>query len=142
MHTKRLPLWIAREDATPERIVELAQAYRDDYKAYFDAHAGDGDVPGDPDARIVLVEGMGLVAAGAYVVARLLPIFALSPGARDVLAAVACISMLGAALVAFAQVDLKRLLAYSTISQVGYMLAALAIAPVHGSGVALLGAVK
>ena len=43
----------------------------------------------------------------------------MSPGARDVLAAIACISMLGAALVAFGQVDLKRLLAYSTISQVG-----------------------
>src|SRR4029078_8050806 len=47
-----------------ERIAELAQAYRDDYKAYFDEFAGEGDAPGDPDARIVLVEGMGLVAAG------------------------------------------------------------------------------
>ena len=46
-----------------ERIAELAQAYRDDYRAYFEAHA-DGDEPGDPDARIVLVEGMGMVAAG------------------------------------------------------------------------------
>src|SRR6185437_8339288 len=55
--------------------------------------------------------------------------------ARDVLAAIACISMLGAALAAFGQLDLKRLLAYSTISQVAYMLAALAIAPVGGAGV-------
>src|ERR1700754_2651527 len=64
VHTKRLPLWVAREDATPERIAELAQAYRDDYRAYFEAHAGEGDTPGDPDARIVLVEGMGMVASG------------------------------------------------------------------------------
>jgi rhamnulose-1-phosphate aldolase/alcohol dehydrogenase len=63
VHTKRLPLWISRDDATPQRIAKLAQAYRDDYRAYFEAHAG-GDEPGDPDARIVLVEGMGLVAAG------------------------------------------------------------------------------
>ena len=64
VHTKRLPLWIPREDAG--RIAELAQAYRDDYRAYFEAHA-DGDEPGDPDARIVLVEGMGMVAAGTTV---------------------------------------------------------------------------
>ena len=47
-----------------ERIAELADAYRADYRAYFEEFAGEGDVPGDPDARIVLVEGMGLVAAG------------------------------------------------------------------------------
>src|SRR4051812_38589234 len=42
VHTKRLPLWISREDATPERIAALAQAYRDDYRAYFESFAGDG----------------------------------------------------------------------------------------------------
>src|SRR3954463_2113791 len=64
VHTKRLPLWISREDATPERIAELADAYREDYRAYFEANQGPADVPGDPDARIVLVEGMGMVASG------------------------------------------------------------------------------
>src|SRR3954470_13023368 len=65
VHTKRLPLWVSREDATPERIGELARAYREDYRAYFEANKGPNDVPGDPDARIVLVEGMGMVASGA-----------------------------------------------------------------------------
>src|SRR4051794_438553 len=64
VHTKRLPLWISREDATPERIAELADEYRANYRAYFESFAGEGDVPGDPDARIVLVEGMGMVSAG------------------------------------------------------------------------------
>lgn len=64
VHTKRLPLWVSREDATPERIAALAAAYREDYRAYFEQFAGEGDVPGDPDPRIVLVEGMGLVATG------------------------------------------------------------------------------
>src|SRR3954465_8377443 len=64
VHTKRLPLWISREDATPERIAALAQAYRDDYRAYFEANKGPDDVPGDPDARIVLVQGMGMIASG------------------------------------------------------------------------------
>src|SRR4051812_22192763 len=64
VHTKRLPLWVSREDATPERIAELADEYRANYRAYFESFAGEGDVPGDPDARIVLVEGMGMVSAG------------------------------------------------------------------------------
>src|SRR3954454_1466635 len=64
VHTKRLPLWVSRADATPERIAELAQGYRDDYRRYFEQFAAAGDVAGDPDARIVLVEGMGMVAAG------------------------------------------------------------------------------
>src|SRR4051794_37438891 len=62
VHTKRLPLWISREDATPERIAELAHAYREDYQGYFESFAGEGDLPGDPDPRIVLVEGMGMVS--------------------------------------------------------------------------------
>src|SRR3954452_3613334 len=64
VHTKRLPLWISREDARPERIAELADAYRADYRAYYEQFADDSNQPGDPDPRIVLVEGMGLVAAG------------------------------------------------------------------------------
>ncbi len=64
VHTKRLPLWIPRDQT--DRIAELAQAYREDYQAYFEANA-DGDEPGDPDARIILVEGMGMVAAGTTV---------------------------------------------------------------------------
>src|SRR3954462_7846452 len=64
VHTKRLPLWVSREDATPERIAQLADEYRADYRGYFESFAGEGDGPGDPDARIVLVEGMGMVSAG------------------------------------------------------------------------------
>src|SRR5262245_29981773 len=65
VHTKRLPLWISREDARPERITELAEAYRADYRAYWERFADDTTPQGDPDPRIVLVEGMGLVSAGA-----------------------------------------------------------------------------
>jgi rhamnulose-1-phosphate aldolase/alcohol dehydrogenase len=64
VHTKRLPLWISREDARPERIAELADAYRADYRAYWEQFADEGTPEGDPDPRIVLVEGMGMVAAG------------------------------------------------------------------------------
>jgi rhamnulose-1-phosphate aldolase/alcohol dehydrogenase len=63
VHTKRLPLWIpfdsASEDAATlvERIRERAAAYRDDYLAYA------GDDPADPDARVVLIQHVGLVGA-------------------------------------------------------------------------------
>jgi NADH-quinone oxidoreductase subunit L len=103
--------------------------------AQFPLHTWLPDAMEGPTPVSALIHAATMVAAGAYVVARLLPVFAMSVAARDVLVAIACISMLGAALAAFGQVDLKRLLAYSTISQVGYMLAALAIAPVNGAGV-------
>ncbi len=70
VHTKRLPLWIPYDpgadtvEALRERIAERARAYREDYRRYFDEHAGQDDVPGDPDARVVLVQHLGLVAAG------------------------------------------------------------------------------
>ena len=70
VHTKRLPLWISYDpqmDTTEtlrERIAAESEGYREEYRAYFEAHAGEGDVAGDPDARIVLVQGLGMVAAG------------------------------------------------------------------------------
>ena len=64
VHTKRLPLWISREDARPERIAELAEAYRVDYRAYWERFADATTPQGDPDPRIVLVEGMGMIASG------------------------------------------------------------------------------
>src|SRR4051794_9395573 len=64
VHTKRLPLWVSRDDARPERIAELAEAYRADYRRYWEQFADDGTPEGDPDPRIVLVEGMGMVSTG------------------------------------------------------------------------------
>jgi rhamnulose-1-phosphate aldolase/alcohol dehydrogenase len=73
VHTKRLPLWIPYDphadttEALRQRIIERAGAYRAAYRDYFEAHAADGDEPADPDARIVLVQHLGLVAAGTTV---------------------------------------------------------------------------
>ncbi|HEX4034923.1 MAG TPA: bifunctional rhamnulose-1-phosphate aldolase/short-chain dehydrogenase [Solirubrobacteraceae bacterium] len=67
VHTKRLPLWIPFDGDVAElaqRIPAAAAAYRDEYRAYVERHADDSTEPGDPDARIVLIEGVGLVAAG------------------------------------------------------------------------------
>jgi rhamnulose-1-phosphate aldolase/alcohol dehydrogenase len=73
VHTKRLPLWIPYDPdaddagALRDRIAERVEAYRAGYRAYFDRHCGSGDEPGDPDARVILVQGLGLVSAGTTV---------------------------------------------------------------------------
>jgi NADH-quinone oxidoreductase subunit L len=82
-----------------------------------------------PTPVSALIHAATMVAAGGYVMARLLPVLEQAPAARAVLAVVACASMLAAALAAFAQSDLKRVLAWSTISQVAYLLAGVAVAP-------------
>lgn len=67
VHTKRLPLWIPYdEDAKAMRtsIAERAAQYRDDYRAYFERHASEGDVMADPDPRVVLIQGVGMVSVG------------------------------------------------------------------------------
>jgi rhamnulose-1-phosphate aldolase/alcohol dehydrogenase len=70
VHTKRVPLWIpfdpAVDDAAAlaERIRERAEAYRKEYRAYVERFADDGTVPAHPDARVVLIQHLGLVAAG------------------------------------------------------------------------------
>jgi rhamnulose-1-phosphate aldolase/alcohol dehydrogenase len=73
VHTKRLPLWVpfdpARDDpgALAERIATGAAAYRDDYRAYVERFGDATTVPADPDPRVVLVQHVGLVAAGPNV---------------------------------------------------------------------------
>lgn len=82
-----------------------------------------------PTPASALIHAATMVAAGTYVIARLFPLFATSGPARLVLALVTAVSMVAAAVIAFGQSDLKRLLAWSTISQVAIMLSALAAAP-------------
>ena len=82
-----------------------------------------------PTPASALIHAATMVAAGTYVIARLFSLYATDDAARTVLAVLAAVTMLYTALLAFAQTDLKRLLAYSTLSQVAIMLGALAAAP-------------
>src|ERR1044072_1146650 len=68
-----------------------------------------------------------MVAAGVYVVFRLYPLFDQSPAALAVLGVMAAITILLGAFSAMAQDDLKRVLAWSTVSQIGYLTGALAV---------------
>ena len=84
-----------------------------------------------PTPASALIHAATMVAAGSYVIARLFPLYAQHEGARMVLAILAAVTMVWAALLAFAQADFKRLLAYSTLSQIAIMLGGLAAAPVE-----------
>ncbi|MGB5951829.1 MAG: proton-conducting transporter membrane subunit [Ornithinimicrobium sp.] len=83
-----------------------------------------------PTPASALIHAATMVAAGTVVLAQLLPLLHASDTARLTLAVAASVSTIGAALMAFAQPDLKRLLAWSTVSQVALMLAALSAIPV------------
>ncbi|MFD3520870.1 NADH-quinone oxidoreductase subunit L [Streptomyces sp. NPDC058653] len=95
--------------------------------AQFPLHTWLPDAMAGPTPVSALIHAATMVAAGVYFVARLLPVFAASAAALGVLAVLAAITMVGSALAALAQDDIKRVLAYSTIGQLGYMTGALAV---------------
>ncbi|MGW6456863.1 NADH-quinone oxidoreductase subunit 5 family protein [Streptomyces sp. NPDC055078] len=95
--------------------------------AQFPLHTWLPDAMAGPTPVSALIHAATMVAAGVYFVARLLPLFAASAAALTVLAVMAAITMVGSGLAALAQDDIKRVLAYSTIGQLGYMTGALAV---------------
>ncbi|MET8573691.1 NADH-quinone oxidoreductase subunit L [Streptomyces sp. NPDC005012] len=94
--------------------------------AQFPLHTWLPDAMAGPTPVSALIHAATMVAAGVYFVARLLPLFQASEAAMVVLAVMAAVTMIGSALAALAQDDVKRVLAYSTIGQLGYMTGALA----------------
>src|SRR5438876_323703 len=81
-----------------------------------------------PTPVSALIHAATMVTAGVYLVARCTPLFMLSPEAQLVVACIGGFTALFAALIALTQNDLKRVLAYSTLSQLGYMFLALGCA--------------
>jgi NADH-quinone oxidoreductase subunit L len=97
--------------------------------AQFPLHVWLPDAMEGPTPVSALIHAATMVTAGVYLVARCTPLFMLAPDAQVVVATLGALSALLTALIALTQNDLKRVLAYSTISQLGYMFLAL------GSGV-------
>ncbi|KOG28853.1 NADH-quinone oxidoreductase subunit 5 family protein [Streptomyces resistomycificus] len=95
--------------------------------AQFPLHTWLPDAMAGPTPVSALIHAATMVAAGVYFIARLLPVFEASQAAMVVLAVMAAVTMTGSALAALAQDDIKRVLAYSTIGQLGYMTGALAV---------------
>ncbi|MFZ0040573.1 MAG: NADH-quinone oxidoreductase subunit L [Solirubrobacteraceae bacterium] len=75
-----------------------------------------------PTPVSALIHAATMVTAGVYLLARLHPLFEHAPTAADVAAIGGCLTLLIAASIAIVQTDLKRVIAYSTMSQIGYMI--------------------
>ena len=93
--------------------------------AQFPLHVWLPDAMEGPTPVSALIHAATMVTAGIYMIARTMPLFLASDGALYVVALLGTISVVGAAMIAMVQTDLKRILAYSTISQLGYMFLAL-----------------
>jgi NADH-quinone oxidoreductase subunit L len=75
-----------------------------------------------PTPVSALIHAATMVTAGVYLIARMHPLFEVATTAADVGAIVGCVTLLVAATIAIVQTDLKRVIAYSTMSQIGYMI--------------------
>ncbi|MGH2865159.1 MAG: NADH-quinone oxidoreductase subunit L [Solirubrobacteraceae bacterium] len=75
-----------------------------------------------PTPVSALIHAATMVTAGVYLIARMHPLFELAPDAQDVGATVGAATLLIAATIALTQTDIKRVIAYSTMSQIGYMI--------------------
>lgn len=69
-----------------------------------------------------LIHAATMVTAGVYLISRMHPLFEHAPAAADVGAIVGCVTLLVAGTIALVQTDIKRVIAYSTMSQIGYMI--------------------
>jgi NADH-quinone oxidoreductase subunit L len=95
--------------------------------AQFPLHIWLPDAMEGPTPVSALIHAATMVAAGVFLIARVWPLFEAAPGARMLALALGTITALGAATVALAQRDIKKVLAWSTISQLGFMFAALGV---------------
>jgi NADH-quinone oxidoreductase subunit L len=95
--------------------------------AQFPLHVWLPDAMAGPTPVSALIHAATMVASGIYMVARLYPVFELSGPALNEIGVLASITMLLAALIALVQDDIKKVLAYSTVSQLAYMTAGLGV---------------
>lgn len=101
--------------------------------AMFPFHIWLPDAMEGPTPVSALIHAATMVVAGVYLVARMFPIYSISaPVALNVVAYVGAFSSLFAAVIACTQTDIKRVLAYSTMSQIGYMMVGLGVSGYGG----------
>jgi NADH-quinone oxidoreductase subunit L len=91
------------------------------------------DAMAGPTPVSALIHAATMVTAGVYLLCRLFPLISLSPTGLAAIAVVGTLTALYAASCALAQRDIKRVLAYSTMSQVGYMFLAVGVGTVSGA---------
>ena len=100
--------------------------------AQFPLHVWLPDAMEGPTPVSALIHAATMVTAGIYMITRCTPLFMVSPDAQMVVACVGGITAIMAGIIAITQNDLKRILAYSTVSQLGYMFLALGVGSLAG----------
>jgi NADH-quinone oxidoreductase subunit L len=95
--------------------------------AQFPLHVWLPDAMEGPTPVSALIHAATMVTAGVYMVARLNPLFSLAPDALLIVAIIGTTTAVLGATIALAQTDIKRVVAYSTVSQLGYMFAGLGV---------------
>ncbi|MCF7668769.1 MAG: NADH-quinone oxidoreductase subunit L [Verrucomicrobia bacterium] len=101
--------------------------------AMFPLHIWLPDAMEGPTPVSALIHAATMVVAGVYLVARLFPMFSATTAGIDLVMWTGAFTCLFAALIAITQVDIKRVLAFSTLSQIGYMMLALGVASMDES---------
>ena len=91
------------------------------------------DAMAGPTPVSALIHAATMVTAGIYMIARSSIIYVLAPVAMDLVAIIGMITAVWAALIALTQTDIKKVLAYSTVSQLGYMFVALGVGSFTGA---------
>jgi len=107
--------------------------------AMFPLHIWLPDAMEGPTPVSALIHAATMVVAGVFLVARLFPVFANVPAALDIVMWVGVISAVFAAVIACTQTDIKRVLAYSTMSQIGFMMFALGVSKIGPEGTGYIG---
>src|SRR5678809_997183 len=100
--------------------------------AMFPLHIWLPDAMEGPTPVSALIHAATMVGAGVYLVARSFPLFTLTPVSLSIVTIVGIVSAFLAAIIACTQTDIKRVLAYSTMSQIGYMMFALGVSGYGG----------
>ncbi len=95
--------------------------------AQFPLHVWLPDAMEGPTPVSALIHAATMVVAGVYLVARFFPVFIVSEEAISTVATIGAITAISAALLGIVATDIKRVMAYSTISQLGYMMMALGV---------------
>jgi NADH-quinone oxidoreductase subunit L len=110
---------VSQGDLTAGCILLLVGAFAK--SAQVPLHTWLADAMEGPTPVSALIHAATMVTAGVYLIARMWPLFEEAPAAADVGAIIGCLTLIVAATIALVVTDLKRVIAYSTMSQIGYM---------------------
>jgi NADH-quinone oxidoreductase subunit L len=111
---------VPQADLTAGCILLLVGAFAK--SAQVPLHTWLADAMEGPTPVSALIHAATMVTAGVYLIARMWPLFEEAPAAADVGAVIGCVTLIVAATIALVVTDLKRVIAYSTMSQIGYMI--------------------